>query len=218
MNEIVKNLQIFGDDMAMVLLLNVVVGVFSVSLMLFYELSLLLEPYFAWKINRRKSMLKFYPEFQKHMFELKLYMAETKANPISSIDLRIASDKYLLYKSSPEEYRSFFDYERYRIDSFIQSVDKLYQKLLDIEDFLRENGVPRFWLRHCILKRKIMKRIAWIRRYTSYMKELSKNDTMVTPDVLAYEMNSFHLTSKLKLDDKDMDHYFHLLERWFVKY
>ena len=59
--------------MAMVLLLNVVVGVFSVSLMLFYELSLLLEPYFAWKINRRKSMLKFYPEFQKHMFELKLY-------------------------------------------------------------------------------------------------------------------------------------------------
>ena len=93
--------------MAMVLLLNVVVGVFSVSLMLFYELSLLLEPYFAWKINRRKSMLKFYPEFQKHMFELKLYMAETKANPISSIDLRIASNKYLLYKSSPEEYRSF---------------------------------------------------------------------------------------------------------------
>ena len=63
-----------------------------------------------------------------------------------------------------------------------------------------------------------MKRIAWIRRYTSYMKELSKNDTMVTPDVLVYEMNSFHLTSKLKLDDKDMDHYFRLLERWFVKY
>ena len=126
--------------MAMVLLLNVVVGVFSVSLMLFYELSLLLEPYFAWKINRRKSMLKFYPEFQKHMFELKLYMAETKANSISSIDLRIASNKYLLYKSSPEEYRSFFDYERYRIDSFIQSVDKLYQKLLDIEDFIREKS------------------------------------------------------------------------------
>ncbi len=217
MNEIVKNLQIFEDDMAMVVLLTVVIGAYLVILMLIYEISLFLGPYFEWKINRRKRMQKFYPEFQMHMYELKLYKAEVEANPISE-NFRIASDKYIMYKSSPEEYRIVFDYERDQIDRFALSVDKLYQKLLVIQDFLSENGVPRFWLRHSILKRKIMKKIAWIRRYASYMKVLCENDTFVTPEVLTFEMNNFHLTSKLKLDDKEMERYIRLLERWFVKY
>lgn len=217
MSEIVKKLQIFEDDMAIVVLLTVVIGVYLVILMLIHEISLLLGPYFDWKIKRRIRMQEFYPEFQKHMFELKLFQAEVRANPISN-GLRIASDKYLAYMSSPEEYRIVFDYETCQIDQFIVSVDKLYQKLMDIQNFLKETGLPRFWLRHCILKRKILKRVAWIRRYANYMKTFCENDTLVTAEVLIYEMDCFHSTSKLKMDDKEMDRYFRLLERWFVKY
>lgn len=217
MSEIVKNLQIFEDNMVTVVLLTVVIGVYLVSLMLIHELSLFLPPYFEWKIKRRKSMQQFYPGFLKLMLEMKLYQAEIEEHPISE-NLRIASDKYIAYKSDPEGYLGVFDYEKDQIDPLIQSVDKLYQKLLEMEGFLSESGVPRFWLRHFILKRRIMKRIAWLRRYASYMKVLCENDTLVTPEVLIFEMNSFHITTKLKLDDKAMDRYFHLLERWFVKY
>lgn len=165
-----------------------------------------------------KIMQQFYHKFKLQLLDFKLVIQEinNQNNHNDSLKLIDYIDKYTQFKYDETEFRRNHDNEIQTIDQFIMVMDKYSGKIANIHNCLFTCTIPRPPIMHFILKGKVNKMLIVLQYYSLLWNEYNKN--AISMSIFQNEIKNFKNKWNVDLDEKQINQYILLLDKWFGKY
>lgn len=215
MNQMIEYLQKIQDNLIGILLPVLITAFVSlVTVLINAVMQIIIQNS---KINNEeyKFMQVFYPKIKLLLLEIKLTMQEIESNSIYT-DMQTTIRKFINYTKDEVKYRKEHENEIQDIDRFITSINNYSIKIIELNNCLLNNTIPRIPIMHPILKKRINKMIAVLRYYSLLWNQYQTHSISV--DIFQKEMDDFKKNWSVEFTNVKIDIYLSLLDKWLLIY
>lgn len=163
--------------------------------------------------KRYLTMSKFYPPIKSILFELMMVTREIEDCKVQG-NLYEKINKYVEYNENPINYRK--NHEEEYIDLLIQSVNKYKEIMVDLNNSLTKNRIPKTPVMHPILKKKVIRLIGTLMVYSTLWKQYDTQKA--DPDMFQNQIEKWGKQKYSGMDYKAIERYATLMDTWLLKY
>ena len=207
---ILQNIQ--GDlvGLLMPVMITAVVSLISISVTFILKVAKLKG---TADYKRYLTMSKFYPPIKSILFELMMVTREIEDCKVQG-NLYEKISKYVEYNENPINYRK--NHEEEYIDLLIQSVNKYKEIMVDLNNSLTKNRIPKPPVMHPFLKKKVIRLIGTLMVYSTLWKQYDTQKA--DPDMFQNQIEKWGKQKYSGMDYKAIERYATLMDTWLLKY